>query len=81
MSDLRSIGFRTVDEFTLGDLDLGTHLARTHYLRSGLPLSSVVPLLTSRWDIGVTLLPSTDSEVETHVVTDQPTARALVAAK
>jgi len=53
--------------FTLGDLDLGTHLARTHYLRSGLPLSSVVPLLTSRWDIGVTLLPSTDSEVETHV--------------
>ena len=59
--------------FTLGDLDLGTHLARTHYLRSGLPLSSVVPLLTSRWDIGVTLLPSTDSEVETHVVTDQGT--------
>ena len=29
--------------FTLGDLDLGTHLARTHYLRSGLPLSEVVP--------------------------------------
>ncbi|HPM52866.1 MAG TPA: 2-phospho-L-lactate transferase CofD family protein, partial [Rhodoglobus sp.] len=53
--------------FTLGDLDLGTHLARTHYLRSGLPLSEVVPLLTSRWDLGVTLLPSTDSEVETHV--------------
>ncbi|MCA0217081.1 MAG: 2-phospho-L-lactate transferase [Actinobacteria bacterium] len=53
--------------FTLGDLDLGTHLARTHYLRSGLPLSQVVPLLTSRWDLGVTLLPSTDSEVETHV--------------
>jgi LPPG:FO 2-phospho-L-lactate transferase len=59
--------------FTLGDLDLGTHLARTHYLREGLPLSSVVPLLTSRWDLGVTLLPSTDSEVETHVVTDQGT--------
>lgn len=59
--------------FTLGDLDLGTHLARTHYLRSGLPLSEVVPLLTSRWDLGVTLLPSTDSEVETHVVTDQGT--------
>ena len=33
----------------------------------------MVPLLTSRWDIGVTLLPSTDSEVETHVVTDQGT--------
>lgn len=59
--------------FTLGDLDLGTHLARTHYLREGLPLSSVVPLLTSRWDLGVTLIPSTDSEVETHVVTDEGT--------
>ncbi len=55
--------------FTLGDLDLGTHLARTHYLREGLPLSAVVPLLTARWELGVTLLPATDSEVETHVVT------------
>lgn len=53
--------------FTLGDLDLGTHLARTRYLREGMPLSSVVPLLTSRWNLGVTLLPATDSEVETHV--------------
>lgn len=53
--------------FTLGDLDLGTHLARTHYLREGMPLSSVVQRLTARWDLGVTLLPATDSEVETHV--------------
>ena len=55
--------------FTLGDLDLGTHLARTHYLREGLGLAEATRRITARWPLGVTLLPSTDSEVETHVVT------------
>ena len=55
--------------FTLGDLDLGTHLARTHYLREGLPLSEATKLITARWKLGVTLLPSTDQEVETWVKT------------
>lgn len=55
--------------FTLGDLDLGTHIARTSWLREGVPLSSVVERLLSRWDLGgVRLLPVTDDEVETHVV-------------
>lgn len=54
--------------FTLGDLDLGTHIARTHYLRSGLPLSEATARITARWPLGVTLLPATDDEVETHVV-------------
>lgn len=53
--------------FTLGDLDLGTHLARTSLLREGIPLSAVTERLTSRWDLGVRLLPVTDDEVETHV--------------
>lgn len=56
--------------FTLGDLDLGTHLTRTHYLRSGLPLSEATRLITARWPLGVTLVPSTDDEVETWVHTD-----------
>ncbi|TXN29874.1 2-phospho-L-lactate transferase [Lacisediminihabitans profunda] len=56
--------------FTLGDLDLGTHLARTSLLRDGLPLSEVTRRITSRWDLGATLLPATDDEVETHVVVD-----------
>ena len=55
--------------FTLGDLDLGTHLTRTHYLREGLPLSEATRLITARWPLGVTLVPSTDQEVETWVTT------------
>ena len=55
--------------FTLGDLDISTHLTRTHLLREGLPLSEVTARLTSRWDLGVRLIPVTDDEVETHVVT------------
>ncbi len=59
--------------FTLGDLDLATHLARTELLRRGLPLSAVTARLAERWQPGVTLLPMTDDEVETHVVTDDGT--------
>lgn len=55
--------------FTLGDLDLGTHIARSALLKEGLPLSAVVERLSARWPIGVRLLPATDQEVETHVVT------------
>ena len=33
------------DWFTLGDLDLATHLARTELLRAGLPLSQVTDRL------------------------------------
>ncbi|MEJ3405822.1 2-phospho-L-lactate transferase [Rathayibacter sp. YIM 133350] len=53
--------------FTLGDLDLGTHIARTSMLRDGLPLSTVTERLSARYDLGVTLLPATDDEVETRV--------------
>ena len=59
--------------FTLGDLDIGTHLARTSMLRDGLTLSSATDRITSRWDLGVRLLPATDQEVETHVVTMERT--------
>lgn len=56
--------------FTLGDLDLGAHISRTSMLRDGLPLSAVVERMTARWPLGVRLIPATDDEVETHVVTD-----------
>lgn len=59
--------------FTLGDLDLGTHITRSHLLRTGLPLSEVTGRLVSRWDIGMKLLPMSDEEVETQVVLDGPT--------
>lgn len=53
--------------FTLGDLDLGAHIARTSWLRDGIPLSGAVERLTARWPLGVRLIPSTDDEVETWV--------------
>ena len=61
--------------FTLGDLDLGTHIARTAFLREGLPLSEATRRIAARWPLGtgsveVRLLPATDDEVETHVLTD-----------
>jgi len=61
--------------FTLGDLDLATHLARTQLLREGLPLSQVTEHLCQRWRPGVRLLPMSDQEVETHVVVEGPDGR------
>jgi len=54
--------------FTLGDLDLGTHLARTGWLRDGLTVTQVVQRLSQRWPLGVRMLPMTDAEVDTRVV-------------
>lgn len=53
--------------FTLGDLDLGTHLARTSWLRDGLTPSEVAARLQLRWPLGVRLIPATDTEVDLHV--------------
>ncbi|HWS57939.1 MAG TPA: 2-phospho-L-lactate transferase [Actinotalea sp.] len=55
------------DWFTLGDLDLGTHLARTELLRTGRTLSEVTARLCERWQPGARLLPMSDQPVETHV--------------
>jgi len=59
--------------FTLGDLDLGTHLARTAWLREGLTPSEIGERLQRRWPLGVHLLPATDTEVDTWVEVAQPT--------
>ena len=56
--------------FTLGDLDIGTHLARTSMLRDGLTLAEATDRITSRWPLGVRLIPATNDEVETHVVVE-----------
>ena len=62
--------------FGLGDLDVGTHVARSMWLGQGLSLSQVTARLAQRWGLpglGVTLLPMTDAPVETHVVIDDTT--------
>ena len=59
--------------FGLGDKDFATHIYRSQLLGQGMPLSQVTSRLASRWGLperGVTLLPMTDTPVETHVVVD-----------
>ena len=59
--------------FGLGDRDVGTHVARSLWLGQGLSLSEVTARLADRWGLPaqrVTLLPMTDTPVETHVVLD-----------
>lgn len=55
------------DWFTLGDLDLGTHIVRSELLRGGSTLSEATEILCRRWQPGVELLPMCDDPVETHV--------------
>ncbi len=70
--------------FSLGDLDLGTHLVRTQLLDAGYPLTEVTQALASRWlahDPRLRLLPMSDDRVETHVViadADAPAGRRAV---
>jgi LPPG:FO 2-phospho-L-lactate transferase len=66
-AELQAYGV-TPEWFTLGDLDLGTHIARSAWLRSGLTPSEVVARLHDRWDLGgVRLHPATDQEIDTYV--------------
>ncbi|MFE6965181.1 2-phospho-L-lactate transferase [Agromyces sp. NPDC057679] len=58
--------------FTLGDLDLGTHLARTSWLRDGLTPSQIGERLQRRWPLGARLIPATDTEVDTWVRVADP---------
>lgn len=55
------------DWFTLGDLDLGTHIVRSELLSEGATLSEATEFLCRRWQPGVRLLPMSDEPVETHV--------------
>ena len=56
--------------FRLGDRDLGTHIARTARLRGGERLTDVCLGLQRSLGVGATILPMTDNEVRTEVLTD-----------
>jgi LPPG:FO 2-phospho-L-lactate transferase len=58
--------------FTLGDLDLGTHLTRTHWLGEGMTLSEVTDRLRRANGVGARLIPMSDDPVRTwiHGVTE-----------
>ncbi len=55
--------------FQLGDLDIGLHLVRAAALACGEPLSSVSAALAGAAGIDAVLLPATDDELRTRVVT------------
>ena len=61
------------DWFQLGDLDLGLHLVRTHALHGGASLSEVTEELVARAELDVRVLPATDDQLRTHVVTEAGT--------
>jgi LPPG:FO 2-phospho-L-lactate transferase len=53
--------------FRLGDLDLGTHLYRTHRLREGATLTAVTGEIAAAFGLRVRLLPMTDAPAPTFV--------------
>jgi LPPG:FO 2-phospho-L-lactate transferase len=55
--------------FNLGDLDLGTHLFRTGLLRDGVGLAEVTHRLATGMGLGVRVLPMTEHEVASYVLT------------
>ncbi len=64
--------------FGLGDRDLATHLRRTQLMLGGLTLTEATASLCERWQPGVTLLPMSDAQAETHVtVTVEGQRRAI----
>lgn len=55
--------------FSLGDLDLGTHLYRTSRLRSGATLTEVTAEIARTWGLELRVLPVTDDPLRTRVTT------------
>jgi LPPG:FO 2-phospho-L-lactate transferase len=53
--------------FALGDLDLGTHLVRTHLLSEGRTLSEAVAQLAAAMGVEATVLPMSDDPVPTMI--------------
>jgi LPPG:FO 2-phospho-L-lactate transferase len=59
--------------FSLGDLDLATHLTRTAMLRSGKTLSEATAELATKLDIRARVLPMSDQKVSTMLDTAKGT--------
>ncbi|MCP4417563.1 MAG: 2-phospho-L-lactate transferase [Chloroflexi bacterium] len=55
------------DWFKLGDLDLATHLTRTHLLKQGKTLTAVTQRLCTQLGINVTILPMSNQSAPTQI--------------
>jgi LPPG:FO 2-phospho-L-lactate transferase len=58
------------DWFMIGDLDLATHLYRTHRLQEGHRLSEITADLAAKLGIGARIIPVTDDRLRTVVAVD-----------
>lgn len=61
--------------FTLGDRDIGTHMARTDWLSQGLTLSEVTDRIRRALGVGPLLIPMTDDRVATKITTSDGQVR------
>ncbi|HEX3034153.1 MAG TPA: 2-phospho-L-lactate transferase [Thermodesulfobacteriota bacterium] len=58
--------------FRIGDRDLATHIHRTHLREQGFTPSQVTERIAKTWGVGnAKILPMTDEDVETWIVTDE----------
>lgn len=69
LAQLKKIGAPTW--FCLGDRDLSTHLLRTSMIKSGKTLSEITNFFRKRYSVATKLIPVTDREVTTRIVTDR----------
>lgn len=65
---LQQLGFDTW--FALGDLDLGTHLARTAMLQQGWTLSQATQMISESLGVRCHLIPMTEQWVPTRILTN-----------
>ena len=56
--------------FSLGDLDIATHVLRTRMLHDGLSLTETTQELSRRLGVKCTLVPATDDSLRTKIVSD-----------
>lgn len=66
---LRRLGASTW--FALGDRDIAMHLLRTSMMKEGKPLSEITELIRKRYSIPGRIIPATDQEIQTTVLTDR----------
>jgi LPPG:FO 2-phospho-L-lactate transferase len=60
-----------IDEFiAIGDKDRAVHIARGEMMRNGMRLTNATKILCERFGVRETVIPMTDTEVTTQVMTD-----------
>lgn len=67
LAQLKRLGAPTW--FSLGDRDIATHVLRTDMIRAGKSLSEITVWMRDRYSVAARVIPATDSEVTTRIMT------------